>query len=95
MLRAVEKLTAAAFAGIQSMTIGNHSFTKEKDIFVFRYHWSEICTVDPVRRYVFYDDCGFKTSSTTRSINSYKEMFRDYEEVNRTVFDNLKGVQPC
>ena len=89
MLQAVKKLIGAAFAGTNTMTVGNHSFTKEGSLFVFMYHWSEVCIADPERRYVIYDNCGFNTSSTTRAINSYREVFEDYEEVTKDILNRL------
>lgn len=89
MLRSIRKLVDAAFTGVNTMTVGNHSFTKDKGHFVFRYHWSEVCIADPERHYVLYDYCGFNTSSTARAINSYREAFVDYEEVTREIMEKL------
>ena len=89
LLKAVKKLISAAFAGTNTMTVGNHSFTKEGSLLVFKYHWSEVCIADPERHYVVYDNCGFNTSSTTRAINSYREAFSDYEEVTKDILNRL------
>lgn len=57
----------------QNKRIGNHSlmFSADGHIELYYYHWTVICKVDHNRCQITIDDGGYKTSSTTRSINDY------------------------
>ena len=93
MLRAIKHLIEAAKAGRTSKAEGNHSFQCRNGIWYFRYHWSNICVADPKRHLVAYDNHGFNTNSTTRAINSYKEEFGWYREVNIQVIEHKEELQ--
>ena len=79
MLASVEKLISAYRNGKKKMKIGNHRLEVDNEgVARFYYHWTAICTVDPNKGTVVYDDGGYSGySSTTRALNSYKEFFND------------------
>lgn len=59
---------------------GNHTRDGEK----FYYHGNCVCKVSHLHRTFHLDDCGWGGhSSTTRTLNSYREFFRmvGYKEV--------------
>lgn len=66
-MKVVERLTEAT----KPMKIGNHSKVFEGGKENFYYHWTVIISIDSLERTITVDDGGFKTSSTTRAINSY------------------------
>lgn len=83
MLKSVSKLVAAARNGEANLTLGNHSFSTRNNKWYFTYHGSAVCIVNPIEGTVLYDNCGYYTSSTTRTINSYAEAFKNLREVSR------------
>lgn len=84
MLKSVKKLVEAATIGhLDSLSLGNHSFSTRYNKWYFRYHGSAVCVVDPIDGTVLYDNCGYYTSSTTRTINSYREAFSNLREISR------------
>ena len=79
MLKSVEKL----IRGNVGMKVGNHSKVAiDNHIVGYKYHNTIICKVIPTDRKIIIDDGGWKTSSTTRAINSYLENFKDFEVVD-------------
>lgn len=79
MLKSVEKL----IRGNVGKKIGNHSkVALEGNIVGYKYHDTVICKVIPIDKKIIIDDGGWKTSSTTRAINSYLENFKDFEVVD-------------
>lgn len=83
MLKAVNTLVSMARCGAASGNRGNHSFIKRDGRCMFYYHMSPVCIADMNSRTVSYDHCGFHTSSTSRTISSYREAFSDYREIPR------------
>ena len=79
MLRAVEKLVSAYRDGKKKMKIGNHRLEVDNNgVARFYYHRTAVCTVNPNSGGVVYDDGGYSGySSTTRTLNSYREFFND------------------
>lgn len=75
MLKAQEKLINST----SNMTLGNH-WVKHLDCYIseYYYHATCVCKVDSANRIVHFDNGGYSTSSTTRTINGYKEYFVDY-----------------
>ena len=78
MLKSVEKL----IRGNVGMKIGNHSKVAIDNVVGYKYHDTVICKVIPWDKKIIIDDGGWKTSSTTRAINSYLENFKDFEVVD-------------
>lgn len=80
MLKAQQKLIDSTV----NMTIGNHSVKhRGGDVSEYYYHATCVCKVDRANRIVHFDNGGYSTSSTTRTINGYKKYFVDdlgYEE---------------
>ena len=75
MLKAQQKLIDSTV----NMTLGNHS-VKHRDAYISEYYYHAICVckVDRANRIVHFDNGGYSTSSTTRTINGYKKYFVDY-----------------
>lgn len=83
MLASVEKLISAYRNGKKKMKAGNHRLEVDNEgVARFYYHWTAICTVNPNKGTVVYDYNNFHTSSTTRSINSYREFFGEGVTIN-------------
>ena len=68
--------------------IGNHSREDFKyapnnvgytiNISRFKYHNSTICSIDWIDRTCTLDNCGWRTSSTTRALNDYERYVKDH-----------------
>ena len=72
-MKAIKTLVHKAFNGAATAFSGNHCFkwvpgTPEV---VFYYHLSPVCVVNLCTKTFKLDDCGYKTSSTTRTLNAY------------------------
>ena len=75
MLKSVEHLIEAANHGVKAKTLGNHSMEHDDKAIYYRYYWTVVCQVDKVTGKATYNNGGYNTSSTTRTINSYKEEY--------------------
>ena len=75
MLKSVENLIVAAERGVKAKTLGNHSMEQDEKEIRYYYYWTAVCTVNKYTGKATYNDGGYKTSSTTRTINSYKEEY--------------------
>ena len=83
MLASVKKLIYAYNCGRKSAKYGNHSFQQDNRKAYFMYHGNCICEVDKATNKAIYSYCGWSgSSSTTRSINSYKDYFGEGETTN-------------
>ena len=75
MLRAVENLVAYANRGYETKKEGNHSMIQTETNIKYYYYQTCICNVNKVTGKVIYSNGGWATSSTTRAINSYKQVY--------------------
>ena len=76
MLKSVEKLVQAARYGKKKATYGNHSMEQVEKYIFYYYHNNCVCKVDKTTGKAVFDTCGYDGySSTTRTINSYKEVY--------------------
>lgn len=74
-----------------SKSAGNHHRVGNK----FFYHGNNVCTVDHIEKTFHLDSCGWGGhSSTTRTLNSYKEFFsgRGYREIWE-IFSSVAGYK--
>ena len=78
MLKAVKQLV-----NHERRTVGNHYRECYGDKEFFYYHWTAICVVNYGTREFYVDNGGFRTSSTTRAINSYKQAFPYFKEITK------------
>ena len=75
MLASVKKMIQAVENGRKSAKAGNHSMQVLSDGTIkYFYHWTAICTVNKDGS-VKYDNGGWSTPSTHRSISSYAEYY--------------------
>ena len=81
MLKSVAKLINDYYFGERKKAkYGNHSMQVNNDGTVaFYYHNTAVCRYNPKTHKAVYDNGGWNTSSTTRTINSYKEEFEMYK----------------
>ena len=83
-LKSVQKLISDMRNGAMAAAYGNHSFEKRNGVCYFRYHGSPVCVYDQDNETVSYSSCGYEgASSTTRTVRSYQEMFRNVTAVDR------------
>lgn len=75
MLKSVEKLIIDYKNGRKKATYGNHSMENDTNEVRFYYHWTAVCTVNKKTGRAVYNNGGYNTSSTTRTINSYASYF--------------------
>lgn len=76
MLKAVENLIYAANTGKKSARQGNHSMEQVEKYIFYYYHNNCVCKVNKTTGKAVFDTCGWDGySSTTRTINSYKEVY--------------------
>lgn len=75
MLKSVENLISAARSGMKHKTLGNHSMEQDAKAIYYRYYWTVVCQVDKATGKATYNNGGYNTASTTRTINSYKEEY--------------------
>lgn len=74
-MKAIKTLLEAAFNGVATAFSGNHCFKRvpDKNEVVFYYHLSPVCVLDLDTKSFKLDHCGFDTSSTTRTLNAYRD----------------------
>jgi hypothetical protein len=74
-MKAIKTLTEVAFNGVATASTGNHGFIRDKgrNVIVFYYHLSPVCVLNLDTKTFRLDDCGYKTSSTTRTLNAYRD----------------------
>lgn len=75
MLKSVEKLINAYNAGRKKVTYGNHWMEVDEKEVNFYYHSTAVCTVNNKTGRAVYNNGGWNTSSTNRTISSYKSYF--------------------
>ena len=82
MLKVVKELTSNYLEC--NKKIGNHKrIINNKDNSIdFIYHSTIICKLFPSFKKIIINNGGWNTSSTTRTINSYKEIFNNYEVID-------------
>jgi hypothetical protein len=80
MLKAVKTLINAMENGAKKAHCGNHSAYNVNGKYRYFYHNTCICEYNLATKKVEYDNGGWETSSTTRSINSYKSYYGEEEE---------------
>ena len=74
MLKVVRNLINAVNTGKKKATCGNHWMEVSKDgVIRYYYHSTAVCTIK--NGHVVYDNGGWGTSSTTRTINSYRQYY--------------------
>ena len=74
MLKSVEKLVQAVRYGKKKATCGNHWMEVKDDVIKYYYHNTEVCIVNKIGQ-VEYHNGNWNTSSTTRCIHSYMEIY--------------------
>ena len=74
-MKAIKTLIDAAFNGAVQGHKGNHGFVlvESRNMIVFYYHLSRVCVVDTSTQTFKLDHCGYHTSSTTRTLNAYRD----------------------
>ena len=74
-MKAIKNLLDAAFGVATIASTGNHSFKRipfENKV-VFYYHGNPVCVLNFDTKSFKLDHCGYKTSSTTRTLNAYRD----------------------
>lgn len=74
-MKAIKTLIDAAFGVAAIAYKGNHSFIcdKGKNVIVFYYHISPVCVLDLHTKSFKLDHCSYETSSTTKTLNAYRD----------------------
>lgn len=74
-MKAIKTLIEAAFNGVATARKGNHGFIRDEGryMIVFYYHMSPVCVVDLMTHTFKLNHCGYHTSSTTRTLNAYRD----------------------
>lgn len=76
MLKSVEKLVQAARYGKKLAKYGNHSMKQTDSHIYYYYHGNCVCLVNKATGKAVFDTCGYDGySSTTRTLNSYREIY--------------------
>lgn len=76
MLKAVENLIHDANKGKKSAKYGNHRMEQTEKYIFYYYHNNCVCKVNKSTGKAVFDTCGYDGySSTTRTLNSYKEIY--------------------
>lgn len=72
-MKVTKTLVAAALGGAAVGNNGNHSFTRiaGRNKVIFYYFMNPVCVLDLNTKTFRLDHCGYKTSSTTRTLNAY------------------------
>ena len=84
VLKSILSLISDMNKGAVSSAYGNHSFEKRNGVYYFRYHGNPVCVYDQDNETVSYSSCGYDGApSTTRTIRSYQEVFRNVNTVDR------------
>lgn len=91
MLKSVQALVEHALTGNQMYChIGNHSC--DEPVLSYRkfyYHNACVCIIDTEDKTVMFDNCDWNTSSTTRTINSYRQAFTGFHELPASEFKEI------
>ena len=77
MLKSVENLISDFNRGKKKATYGNHSMEVRGEMVFYYYHSTAVCIYNSKTDKVGYNTGGWGTSSTTRTINSYKAYYGD------------------
>lgn len=74
-MKAIKTLIDAAFTGAAVGNKGNHGFNRDesRNVIEFYYHLNRVCVVNLNTKSFKLDHCGYKTSSTTRTLNAYRD----------------------
>ena len=85
MLRSVQQLVEHALTGNpNTKRIGNHWCMRPRNMFYEFYYFNTcVCAADTAHLLVMFDNGGWGTSSTTRTINSYRNAFTGFHEVSK------------
>ena len=73
-MKTIKILIDAALNGAAAGNKGNHGFNRveSRNMIEFYYHLSPVCVVNLRTKTFKLDDCGYKTSSTARTLNAYR-----------------------
>lgn len=77
MLKSVEHLIRDYNHGKKKATYGNHSMEVHGEKVFYYYHNTAVCIYNNKTDKVEYNNGGWNTSSTTRTINSYKQYYNN------------------
>lgn len=74
-MKTIKILVNKALNGTASDHKGNHGFVlvESRNVIVFYGHSGRVCTVDLSTRTFKLNRCGYDTSSTTRTLNAYRD----------------------
>lgn len=74
-MKAIKTLIDAAFNGAATAFSGNHCFKRipGENKVVFYYHVNPVCVLNFDTKSFKLDHCGYKTSSTARTLNAYRD----------------------